>query len=156
MIALRAMTEESFAGYLESQIANYAVVKVNAGAWPAEGAEERARHDFGKFLPAGLASPGQSLFDLVSQPAGDVVGKLWLELESQRDPGVAFIYHVAVDPDFQGRGFGAEAMALAEERARRHGCREMRLQVFGDNTVARALYSKAGYTIVDILMRKPL
>lgn len=150
------MSQEAFTVYLERQIAGYAEMKVKAGAWPSEGALEKARHDFGKFLPEGLATPGQRLFELVVEPTGEVVGQLWLELESKREPGAAFVYDIGVDPAFRGCGFGQEAMMLAEAQARQHGCREMKLMVFGFNVPARTLYEKLGYTTVDLLMRKPL
>jgi ribosomal protein S18 acetylase RimI-like enzyme len=150
------MSPEPFAAYLERQITDYAEVKVKAGAWPADGALEKARHDFGKFLPEGLATPGQHLSELISEPGGEVVGQLWLELESKREPGSAFVYDIRVAPAFQGRGYGREAMLLAEAQARQHGCREMKLMVFAFNAPARALYEKLGYAVVDMLMRKPL
>jgi GNAT superfamily N-acetyltransferase len=91
-------------------VVDYAAEKVRSGSWAPEGAVERSRRDFAKFLPAGLASGGH----------------------------------------------GTEVMALAEAEARRHGLREMQLHVFGFNTPAIALYTKLGYSVVDMLMRKSL
>ena len=156
MIALRPMAEADFPAFVERQSADYAGDKVRSFSWPAEGALERARRDFAKFLPEGVRTPGQGLYDLVAEGQGETVGQLWIELESAREPGTAFVYLLHVEPAWRRRGLGREAMALAEREARRHGCREMRLHVFGFNGAAISLYRDIGYEFVDMLMRKPL
>lgn len=155
-VFLKPMAEADFPAFVERHSADYARDKVRSFSWPAEGALERARQDFAKFLPEGVRSPGQALYDLVSKASGETVGQLWLELESAREPGTAFVYLIHVEPAWRRRGLGRAAMALAEEEAKRRGCREIRLHVFGFNEAAISLYRAIGYGFVDMLMRKPL
>jgi ribosomal protein S18 acetylase RimI-like enzyme len=155
-LILRPMTPASFDAYVGQSIEGYAQEKVRAGAWPPEGALERSRQDFAKLLPQGPDTPGQRLFDVVLASSREVVGWLWLEVESARDPGCAFIYDIQLDPAYRGRGLGKETLSLADEVARSHGCREIRLHVFGHNETAIALYRKVGYSVVDLVMKKPL
>ncbi len=156
MITLRPMADADFPAFVERQSADYARDKVRSFSWPGEGSLDRARREFSKLLPEGVRTPGQSLYDLVAEGHGEAVGQLWLELESAREPGTAFVYLLHVEPAWRRRGLGREAMALAEREAKRHGCREMRLHVFGFNEAAIALYRETGYEFVDMLMRKPL
>jgi ribosomal protein S18 acetylase RimI-like enzyme len=156
VLALRPMAEADFAAFAEREAAQYALDKVRSFSWPAEGAPERARREFATFLPEGVRTPGQGLYDLVSEGSGETVGQLWLELESAREPGTAFVYLIHIVPHQRRRGLGRAAMALAEQEALRHGCREMRLHVFGFNEAAISLYRGIGYDFVDMLMRKPL
>jgi ribosomal protein S18 acetylase RimI-like enzyme len=56
-----------------------------------------------------------------------------------RGVGVGFIYNIAVDETFRGRGYGREAMQLADQEAKRRGLHALALNVFGHNRVARDL-----------------
>jgi ribosomal protein S18 acetylase RimI-like enzyme len=156
MLSVRPMTEAGFASFLDREIPAYAGDKVKSGSWPAEGALEKSRSDFADLLPEGVRTPGQRLLELVLDASGETVGQLWIEVESPRAPGTAFVYLIHVEEAWRRRGLGRRAMALAEEEARRHGCREMRLHVFGFNDAALSLYRSIGYEFVDMLMRKPL
>jgi ribosomal protein S18 acetylase RimI-like enzyme len=47
-------------------------------------------------------------------------------------------------------------MMLAEEEARLVGATHLGLNVFGQNTIARHLYERLGYSIVSLRMSKPI
>ena len=88
---------------------------------------------------------------------GQSVGWLWLALQSPRaEAGVGFIYDITIDEALRGRGYGRTAMQLAEDEARRHGLHALALNVFGQNAIARALYSSLGYAETSVQMRKEL
>ncbi|MCW5592617.1 MAG: hypothetical protein KIS74_11010 [Burkholderiales bacterium] len=70
MITLRPMAEADFPAFVERHSADYARDKVRSSSWPAEGALDRARRDFAKFLPEGVRTPGQALYDLVADGSG--------------------------------------------------------------------------------------
>jgi ribosomal protein S18 acetylase RimI-like enzyme len=55
------------------------------------------------------------------------------------------LYTISVGGKFQRRGIARQLMAAAEERARRRGCRFMRLEVRADDVGAIALYESSGY-----------
>jgi hypothetical protein len=59
-------------------------------------------------------------------------------------------------PFAAGGPAGICTRALAQEQARRHGRREVRLHVFGFNEAAIALCRDTGCQFIDRLMRKPL
>jgi GNAT superfamily N-acetyltransferase len=63
-----------------------------------------------------------------------------------RRPDHLLLENVAVLPSAQGRGIGAGLLALAEERARRHGLREVRLYTNEAMTENLAYYPRHGYT----------
>lgn len=76
---------------------------------------------------------------------GEVVFKA--EIGSQ-SPAVGQIQGVWVHPDWRGRGLGAAGTATVSEAVLRSG-RVPSLYVNGFNTVARAAYTKIGFTQID-------
>ena len=58
---------------------------------------------------------------------------------------------VAVVPEHQGRGFGRELMAWAEERALAKRCRQLQLEVRKNNRRARAIYEALDYRKIRVL-----
>jgi ribosomal protein S18 acetylase RimI-like enzyme len=56
-----------------------------------------------------------------------------------------WVYYVAADPDFQGKGFGRTMMAAAEDWLRQQGVEKAMLMVRAENTKVRAFYDKLGY-----------
>ena len=63
---------------------------------------------------------------------------------------------LAIDADQRGRGFGREAMLLAEDRVREHGGSTLGLNVFGFNAAGRALYESLAYETTSVRMLKKL
>ena len=60
--------------------------------------------------------------------------------------GTALVVHrLAVDPAFQGRGYGRELMRFAHEFAERRQYATIRLDAFASNPGAVALYERLGY-----------
>ena len=55
---------------------------------------------------------------------------------------------------FRGRGYGRDAMRLAEAEARSRGMTSLGLNVHGQNTIARDLYESLGYEITALQMKK--
>jgi ribosomal protein S18 acetylase RimI-like enzyme len=81
---------------------------------------------------------------------------LWLLLPQSRpqvtaaatgqDSGVSYgIQYIAVHPCFQGRGLGKQLLSASEEIARQHGCTEIHLSVYLDNTKAIGFYERIGW-----------
>lgn len=61
------------------------------------------------------------------------------------DDAVMVIHTLVVDPLEKSRGYGKAFISFYEEYARRHNCRELRLDTNEKNTRARSLYRKLGY-----------
>jgi len=67
-----------------------------------------------------------------------------------------WVYAVEVDEAFRGRGYGREAMLLAETEARARGMRSLGLNVHGSNAIARSLYTSLGYHVTMQQMKKTI
>jgi ribosomal protein S18 acetylase RimI-like enzyme len=127
---------------------------VASGALPAEEAEQKARRDTDRAFTGGLDTPGQLVFRLLA--GEEPVGWLWLAVPGDGDPHMAWVNDVEVDDACRGRGFGRQAMLLAEQEASARGMTSIGLNVHGQNTVARTLYDSLGYEVMTQQMKKPL
>lgn len=152
-ITLVPMDEKDFQKYLESSIKDYAEEKVKSGNWAEAEAFERSRQEFKTYLPQGLNSPNNYLFKIVDDSIPVPVGILWIALLRGSE---FFVFDIRIDAHYQRRGYGKQAMLLAEKEVLSHGGDRLSLHVFGHNTSARALYEKLGYIITNINMTKPL
>lgn len=154
-VTLRAPRPDEFATWKAAAFKEYVEEIVNSGTMSRQAAEEKANREDAELLPDGWATPGQLIFRL--DVDGQPVGWLWLALQSPRaEDGVGFIYDITVDEAVQGQGYGRAAMQLAEAEARRHGLHALTLNVFGQNAIARGLYSSLGYRETSVQMRKEL
>ena len=154
-VRLRRPTRDEFDEWLPRSEDEYARYIAESGAMPAAQARDKARSDIARRFSAGPDTPGQLVFRLM---AGDEpVGWLWLEVPGAGgDPLMAWVNNVELDPEFRGRGYGRQAMALAEREARERGMTSLGLNVHGQNTVARSLYDSLGYEVMSQQMRKVL
>ena len=136
-------------------VAGYAAEIAASGALPPDAAELKARQDHERLLSGGHETPGQLIFRLVA--GRELVGWLWLAVPGEQgDPDMAWVNLVEVDEAFRGRGYGREAMLLAEAEARGRGMRSIGLNVHGSNAAARSLYASLGYDMITQQMKKSL
>ncbi|HWR65453.1 MAG TPA: GNAT family N-acetyltransferase [Bellilinea sp.] len=146
------MTSDEYEAYFTQAAAEYAEDKVKAGNWPAEGAVERSRQEFVKYLPKGLETPDNDVCTLVDLESGAGVGMIWYARVAESTQPIWFIFDLSIDPEQRRQGYASQALAALEERARAEGIRSIELHVFGHNTAARALYEKVGFEITNINM----
>jgi ribosomal protein S18 acetylase RimI-like enzyme len=153
-LSLRPLREEEFPEWVGHHRAWYAADLRDNGGLSAEGAEQKAKRDTDNAFPSGFASPDNRCF--VVEAAGERVGSVWFS--PRRDDGetVAFLYAIEIGEVHRGRGFGREAMRLFEQEARKQGFTKVRLNVFGGNERARALYHSLGYSELSVHMVKTL
>jgi ribosomal protein S18 acetylase RimI-like enzyme len=151
-VEFEPMTGEVLAAWLERSRTDYVAERMDAGDSAAE-AESNAAAAHERLMPGGNPAPGQ-LIGRVLGPDG-AVGHLWLG-PAGTDPARWWVWDVAIEPEFRGRGFGRAAMELADRLARANGARTIGLNVFGRNTVARNLYASLGYEESAVVMRKDL
>lgn len=154
-VSLRHPTSDEYEGWLALELEGYISEIVASGSLSREAAEDKARRENAELLPHGLDTPGHLIFRIEAD--GQPVGWLWLSLKHPRsEAGVGFVYNIVVDTPFRGRGYGREAMQLAEEEAKLNGLHALALNVFGQNHVARNLYLSLGYRETAVLMKKDL
>jgi len=149
------MTRAEFDEWLPRQLAGYAAQIIASGAMPESEAWDKARRDTARAFSAGYDTPRQVLFRVMA--GQQAVGWLWLGVPGpDPDPLMAWVYDIEVDENFRGRGYGRAAMLLAETEARNRGMTSLGLNVFGQNTTARALYESLGYDVTSLQMKKPV
>jgi ribosomal protein S18 acetylase RimI-like enzyme len=149
MASLRPLTAQEYPALVENLHRTYVTDMVEAGV-AADAAEDKWQRDRERLLGAG--EPVEGMYALVD--GDEAVGHLWIA-ERPGDLGPSlFVWSVAVDEDRRGRGYGREAMRLAEEEAQARGLAAVELNVFGGNDVAHGLYRSMGYRDVAVVMRK--
>jgi ribosomal protein S18 acetylase RimI-like enzyme len=121
---------------------------------PVAVAEETAGRQQDEAFPHGRPAPGHLLFEAVVDGARG--GYVWIGPQPSAAEGYWWVWDVEVDAALRGRGVGRAVMTLAEAEVRARDGRELGLNVFGDNVVARRLYESLGYVEASIRMRKPL
>ena len=90
-----------------------------------------------------FARVGETSTVLVSDVQGRVVASVMVGHDGHR--GV--LYYLAVDPEFQKRGFGKAAVAAAEAWLRERDVWKINLMVRSENDEAGRFYERLGYAI---------
>jgi ribosomal protein S18 acetylase RimI-like enzyme len=62
-----------------------------------------------------------------------------------------WINYLAIDPDYQSRGFGEKLMLIVEERLRELGCPKINLQIRAGNAGAVKFYKRLGYSCEEVI-----
>lgn len=153
-LRLESMTEEQYRRYRDGAEASYAEHIAESGMLPQAEARQKARDDYARLLPDGLATEGHHLWTAYD---GDVeVGMLWLHVERKSDGLHAFGYDFQVGPELRRKGYGRAIIEAAEALCREWGVVTIGLSVFGANVGARALYEQMGFQVAVVQMRKRL
>ncbi|MGH3165095.1 MAG: GNAT family N-acetyltransferase [Trebonia sp.] len=154
-VTLRPATAEEFDGYRSAMIAGYAEEIAASGSLPPDAARKKAEQDTERALPDGLGTKGQLIYRVIA--GEEPVGWLWLAVPAQPDnPRMAWVNNVEIGERFRGKGYGRQAMLLAERAAREHGMTSLGLNVHGTNATALALYDGLGYQVMTQQMNKPV
>ena len=84
----------------------------------------------------------QGKFLLAFDPSGELVGSVYVEVNSSR----GYFGMLAVNPAKQGTGIGRILVHAAEDYCREHGCQVMDISVLSLRPELPPLYRKLGYT----------
>ncbi|MGH3653243.1 GNAT family N-acetyltransferase [Glutamicibacter sp.] len=153
-LKLLPLPAERFQSWLTRSTAEYVSDLVAAGS-SAHEAQEDADLAMARAFSTGLPTCTNAVFTLEHGILGDV-GYVWIGHDTSGDPASWWVWDIVVEPGHRGKGYGRQAMNLAEEYARAHGARTLGLNVFGFNRSARGLYESLGYETTSIKMRKTL
>jgi len=151
MVALKLMDSKEFQRFLDISVENYAREKVTSGNWTEEESISKAQDEYARLLPNGEKSENNYLYNIMDDH--QAVGVMWLANKSN---GEGFIFEIRILDEFQGCGFGKQAMNEIEVAAKELGMTKIGLHVFGHNKVARGLYEKLGYETTNVVMAKSI
>ncbi len=155
-VTLRPMTQEEFVPYEKADVHHFAENMARAGFWSADGALDKAKALHARLLPEGIHTPDHLFFVIEENQPHDSVGAIWLSIDRETDPPSGFLFDILIHAPFRGRGLGKQAMLALEQKALELGLASLALNVFEDNTLAKALYTSLGYQVQSSNMRKLL
>jgi ribosomal protein S18 acetylase RimI-like enzyme len=153
-VRLRPMRSDEDPAFMAASKSGYAHDMVAHGGMLPAAAARRSDEDDARILSDGLDTTGHWIF--VVEADGDAVGHLWLAERGTPARRTLYIYGIEIDAAQRGRGFGRDAMRLAEEEASTRGIGRLELNVFGGNEVVRGLYRSLGYVETAVQMAKDL
>jgi ribosomal protein S18 acetylase RimI-like enzyme len=122
----------------EFRMDDYPVVHVlwqRSGLWmrPSDGPEETLLK----------LTRDPELFLVARQAQAGVIGTVMGAWDGRR----AYVYHLAVLPEYTRRGVGSMLMDELEARFRRLGAMKAKLQILTDNEASRRFFSGRGYLL---------
>ena len=144
------MSDAELADFLPRAEESYVHQLVAFAGMDEAAAREKSARDHASLFPGGRVKDDH--FALVvegAEPIGWVVYAV-------RPDAKAWLYDIELYESARGKGHGREAMRLFEDHARARGAREVVLNVWAGNEVARSLYRKTGYSEQSVWMTKPL
>lgn len=156
MVQLKPMDQTAFSAYLDESIRSYAEQNTVSGRWSAEEAVQQSTEEFQRLLPEGVASKDNYLYVIVDDATQTEVGMLWYAVTTPNNVQRAFLYEIRIADQYQGKGYGSQAMLIMEEQLRALGINSIGLHVFGHNRRAWALYERLGYSATNVNMVKQL
>ena len=156
MTILEPMPPKRFDEFADVASASQAADNVASGRWLEDESEPLARAELGRLLPQQAATPDHHFYEIKSNPAGPVLGFVWLASMPRGSVRVAFVFQLFVYPKHRRQGHGRAALVLVEKLAEVMGLTGVALNVFGSNFAAQALYHSLGYVVTSLSMHKPL
>ena len=138
------MPAERFGAWRAATVARFAALRADSGLRPPAEAAEQAEGIVAGRLPGGVRSADQHLLEI--RDGDRVTGSVWLEVRST--PPHAMLYALEADD----AEIGSAALALVEERARAHGARILRIDLFAQDRAGWAMTEGRGYRATDIQM----
>lgn len=155
-VRLLPLTEDEFTTWSAHSFDGFVRQQVDAGLQPEDEARRDATRIFVEQLPDGPATPGQHLLRVEEADSGEIVGHVWLRLRPRATEVEAYLFDVEVLESARGHGLGRETMLAVHDLARSQGGTVMRLNVFGHNLPAIALYEGLGYAVASATMHRRL
>lgn len=144
-VGVRPMRQAEFDEWYPRLIEGYGQSFVDAGLLTPEEGRVRAEEQTAGLLTEGLATEGHEFVTLLD--GGEPVGDIWLR--HGLEPGMSFVFNVEVYAGHRGKGYGRALMIAGEAASLAAGSQRLGLHVFGHNTVARQLYERLGYQVID-------
>ena len=151
-VSFERFDEKELASFLEGTRGHFIEELIASGSSRID-ASTQGDATFERLCPQGSPAPGQLLGRVME--SGRPIGVLWLG-PAGTDPQRWWVFDVSIDEQWRGKGYGRQAMLLAERLARDKGATAIGLNVFARNDVARSLYVSLGYVEGSVQMHKLL
>ena len=155
MSTLVPMSPEAFQAFAAETREAYAQDHVRAGNWSSSEALSKATAQFDQLLPQGIDTPDHLFFE-IHDHSGRTIGVVWFAVVGTGEAKAGHVFDIRIRPECQRRGFGKLALRALESIAVEMGLPAIRLNVFGHNPGAEALYRSLGYVVTASSMRKAL
>lgn len=154
MIQLNDMTESEFLNYKPLLIEDYAQDISRNARIPIDEARSRSNNQIDGLLSEGLSTPNHFLYTirLKNGETDEQIGYLWLNVDKKKLS--CFICDIYLHEPFRGNGWGRKTLELVEIQMTEQNIQKIGLHVFGDNAIARRLYTKLGYQVTGLNMQK--
>ena len=154
MINLHNMTETEFSEYRSLLVEDYAHDIANNYRITLDETRAKSANQIGEMLKDGLATPNQWLYEirLEDNVPEERIGYLWIDVDETKKR--CFICDIYLHEVFRGQGWGRKTLELLEKQMLEKNIQRIGLHVFGNNSVARALYEKLGFEITGLNMQK--
>ena len=153
---LEPLTAAEFDVWSVHSVEGFVQQQVASGLQPEAEARREAARVFVELLPDGVASEHHHFLRVVDPDGGDSLGHLWLRVRPQPTEVEGYVFDVELLPAARGRGLGRATMLATHDVARSLGATVMRLNVFGHNRTAMALYESLGYAVTAASMHRRL
>ncbi len=155
MSVLFPMSHEVFSEFAAEANEAHAQDNVLAGIWAPDEALAKATAQFNQLLPQGIDTSDHFFYE-VRDHLNATVGCVWFAVIGVGEAKAGYVYNIRIHPSEQRKGHGKAALLSLEAIASDMQLPSIRLNVFGHNPNAQALYRSLGYEVTSSSMRKPL
>ena len=152
MVNLLAMNEGEFVTYSEKMVSRFASWYAESGRSKENESGEVSRKMLEKLLPQGFNTPLNYFYKIVSE--GRYAGSIWFYLTVNLDLPEAVLMDLYVEDEERRKGTAASALVALEELLGKRNISSISLKIPGKNNPAFSLFSKAGFSVMEISMRK--
>jgi ribosomal protein S18 acetylase RimI-like enzyme len=151
MLKLSRVTRDDFEVYIQRIIKFYANESILAGRWLEKDSMDNSVKAINEILPQKEKTENQYLYNIFSNEIN--IGYLWYGYIENDE---AYLMALEIDKEYQGKGFGEEALELMEQQIKRDNKKKIRLHVYNISEKAVKLYSKNGYKTMSMIMLKEI
>ncbi len=155
MVQLLPMSQRDFDLYFETAIDFLATELSKARDLSLDDGRKAAEASFKGLFPEGqVDSQDQYVFHVMAE--GKKVGLVHFGIKRDKKDPYLYLWDIVIDSEYRGKGYGKSTMAALENVGRKLGISKIRLNVFGHNAPAIALYEAMGYRPESLAMMKGL
>lgn len=152
-LRLEPMTPAQYDAFRAAVAADHGRTRALAGVLPRLESDTLAGQVFDR-LPDGVDTEGQTF--LVGYDGDRAVASAWLRLGDGPAGDRAWVNYLVVDEAVRGTDYGKAMSVALSGFIRAAGTSEVRFAIYGPNLPSRRLAQHAGYSVVEVQLRKDL